>query len=88
MIDWITQKPYLLPSGTLRNRATLLRICLGCGFLLKDANLIQFTEDGDYDEGTPGYIMQSSWGKEEVDEFSAYISKVKAAVTKAATQAR
>lgn len=87
LFDWLDQNPHM-SSGKHIGRATLLRICLGLGFLLKDANLIQFTEDGGHSEGTPGYIMESVWGTEEVDCFSSYIVKVKTGLSRPSTMAR
>ena len=75
-------------SGKLVSRAILFRICLGLGLLLKDANLIQFTEEGGYSDETPGYIVQSTWGTDKVDYFSAYILKVKTNLSRPSTRTR
>ena len=66
----------------------LFWICLGLGLLLKDANLIQFTEEGGYSDETPGYIVQSTWGTDKVDYFSAYILKVKTDLSRPSTGTR
>lgn len=76
--DWLDQNPHLTNSGKPVNRAALLKICLGLGFLLKDATAIQFTEDGGHEEETPTYIVESVWGTDELDSFTKYIKKVKA----------
>ena len=87
LFDWLNQNPHMV-SGKLVSRAILFRICLGLGLLLKDANLIQFTEEGGYSDETPGYIVQSTWGTDEVDYFSAYILKVKTNLSRPSTRTR
>ena len=85
---WIGGNPHLTSHGSPVNRATLLRICLGVGLLLKDANLIHYTEDEGHDEETPVHITQSDWGIGEVDMFSDYLRKVKADVSEPSTSVR
>ena len=78
---WIGGNPHLTSHGNPASRATLLRICLGVGLLLKDANLIHYTEDEGHDEETPVHITQSGWGIREVDMFTEYLQKVKADIS-------
>ena len=73
-----------MSPGNLVNKVTLLRICLGFGTLLKDANTIQFTEEGGHSEKTPGYIVQSTWGEGELDTFTEYLQKVQKDLLKSA----
>jgi hypothetical protein len=77
LFDWLNQSPHLISPGKPISRVVFLRICLGLGFLLKDVNLIQFTEDGGHSEDTPGYIVQSAWGEKELEAINEYILKVK-----------
>lgn len=72
-------------SGSLISRAGLLQICLGLGFLLKDVNIVQLTEEGDHKKETPGHIVGSSWGSDELDVFSKYITRANDKVNKALT---
>jgi len=46
------------------------------GILLKDANIIQFTEDGGHSDETPAYIQQSAWTMEEVFTFGNYVKEI------------
>jgi hypothetical protein len=73
---WIGQNPHLTNSGKPVSKAELLRIVLGLGILLSDANLIQFTEEGGYPEETPTYIVESVWETDELDLFVKYVKKV------------
>ena len=86
LLNWIEQKPYLTNSGALVSRAALLQICLGMGLLLRDAETIHFTEADGHEEGTPGHIVESSWGLDEVDEFSAFIKRVNSKVNEVPTE--
>lgn len=79
---WLNQDPHLTSFEKLVNKATLLRICLGLGLLLKDATLIQFTEEGGFDEETPTFISQSAWTTKEYDTFHAYLREVWTCVEK------
>jgi hypothetical protein len=78
LCDWLDGNPHLMAPGELVNGTELLRICLGLGLLLKDASLIQFTEDGGHADETAEFIVQSSWGQTEVEIFGDYLRKVKA----------
>jgi len=82
LVEWLGGGPHITGSGKRANKATLLRICLGLGILLKDANLIQYTEEGGHSDETPGYIMQSAWGIDEVDTFSKYIKELRTEVVR------
>ena len=75
-----------MSPGKLVNRETLLQICLGLGLLLRDANLIQFTEDGEHSDETPPYIIQSIWETREMDSFSGYIKRLWADISKSLTR--
>ena len=85
---WLSEKPHMTSSGNPGGRTQLLQICLGIGLLLKDANLIQYTEDGDHAEETPKYITESNWGITELDAFGKYIKKVQGNISKSPTAAR
>ena len=78
--EWLNQDPHLTSSEKLVNKATLLQICLGLGLLLRDATLIQFTEEGGHDEETLSFISQSAWTTKEYDAFHGYLKKVWARV--------
>ena len=78
---WIGGNPHLMSNGNPASRAILLQICLGVGLLLKDANLIHYTEDDGHNEETPVHILQSDWGIHEVDMFGDYLRKVKADIS-------
>ena len=43
------------------------------GLLLRDGMLVQFTEEDEHSDETPGYIVQSPWSSGEMDAFDAYI---------------
>lgn len=75
-------------SGHPVSRTQLLQICLGLGLLLKDANLIQYTEEGDHAKETPKFIINSDWGTTELDGFGKYIKKVQGDISKSPTAAR
>jgi len=74
---WFEGMPHVVQPGEPVNKTTLLQICLGMGILLKDANLIQFTEEGGHNDDTPAYIMQSTWEANVLVMLNNYISNIR-----------
>jgi len=86
LLGWLDQDPHLISPGKLVNRESLLQICLGLGLLLRDANLIQFTEDNRYPDETPDYIVQSIWETRELDAFTGYVKRLWTDINKSLTR--
>jgi hypothetical protein len=58
------------------------------GLLLKDSNLIQYTEEDGHSEETPQYIVGSGWGIYELNRFNSFLKRVKADLTRPSPAAR
>ena len=76
LFNWLDQDPHLDVEGGLVDRASMMQICLGTGLLLRDAHLIQFTEE-EFSEDIPDHIVRSPWGASEYTKFQSYILKVR-----------
>jgi len=78
LCQWIDSTPHQIGTpAELLDRESLLQICLGVGYLLRDAKLIQFTEDGCFPEEVPVHITQSTWGLTEVDIFTEFVKTLR-----------
>lgn len=66
------------------DKPSLLRICLGLGILLDDAQLVVFAEEPP--KGLPEYFGYSIWDQSDYDEFSEYTDRLLAALWKSNKQ--
>ena len=73
---WLNQKLHLTASGSPVDRVSLLQYCLGLNLLLRDAQFIQYTEEGEHLGDIPPHITQSYWGMDELEIFSFCIEQV------------
>jgi len=79
---WLEGGPHLTSDSEHVNKTTFFRICLGMGIILKDVNLIQFTEEGGHSEETPAYITQSAWGTPELLAFGDYFQELRSVLVR------
>jgi hypothetical protein len=73
---WIATNPHLDDDKNLVSQPSLLGICLGVGILVNDARCTLFTEDDEYPEGTPDFIIHSIWTLPDYEKLREYIQRL------------